>query len=1089
MIESFDAFISYKHAPVDNKAAEEIQNYLEHYHVPAKLAKKLGKKRIERIFRDKAELPITSSLSDNIAYALEHSDFLIVICSHSTKLSAWVPREIDYFLKFHPINHVLTVLAEGEPQDVIPEQLLKTTVIKTDDDGTPLLADDGTPVTEELLLEPLSCDWRMPLRKARQEELPRLAAAILGCSYDELIMRARQYKKRRLTIILGIAASMAAVAIGYLLWSNAQIRENLRQAQINRATYLANASQTILEQEHDGVGSVQLALASVESTGNAASAIPESIYALSKAVYAFSPEQAYDTSYVPNKKYSMGSFVQDMQFSADKKTIFLVDEAAEVRAYDVSSQELLFSRSFEDVFNERMSILPVENDRLLICDGISLHMFSWKDNKELWTFDLWKDSSGNTLSVHVPGSNQLNNYRNIGLVWKESFPDVAMALSPDKTTLAVDGTNDTIRLIDTASGAETDRISLGFKVGENSDYLLNSIQKIIWSENARQIAVLFMYTDYGVSYQVGAAVYDTETKICRSFYTEESSWEDMCFAGPDRLLLLAEGDIMLDDLSKKRAGINGNSSFIYSCSSNAYCFSAADDAVLWKTALSWERPWEVSGSCLYDAAGDFGTESAIFAISDKGYAVDMQSGEILASQTFSLPILNIVTVTGKKAWFFLTDGELASLRNPQEGSFNYQEPTLLDTGTAISLKKLVRVPDEPNNMIFMCLQNSCKDVIGFSIVGDSDGKELDGILLDDYPENNWVYKGRVISVLSDKVCAADISSGEQLFEVSLGSYKLLAEFAPGDLITESDDMAVIVYDEQNNYYCLLINSLDGTVQNIPLEQWPITCRNGILFMLKSDKDGSDQIIKYSLKDRTSETVRLNMPEGKRADALQGFIVSPDAKRVALTSEDKTLFIADLQSGDCRVMKNEAANTNFFVWSMDNKYYALVSNTSINIYRLNGEAVSSVPTGGRQFIAAYFEADSFYVVYNTASLFKYRIQDGKEEGTAQIGLYSNSQNNAYLLFQDGYLFLNVGTQSRGRMSVIDLDTMKMIKLIDGCVDFSPDTGCFIVLDRRSDKKYHYVSFPNYTTEDLIRKGKEFIGGNTPSSEMISRFGLD
>ena len=58
-------------------------------------------KKINRIFRDKDELPITSDLSDTIANALSDSDYLIVICSENTKDSAWVPREIEYFLKNH----------------------------------------------------------------------------------------------------------------------------------------------------------------------------------------------------------------------------------------------------------------------------------------------------------------------------------------------------------------------------------------------------------------------------------------------------------------------------------------------------------------------------------------------------------------------------------------------------------------------------------------------------------------------------------------------------------------------------------------------------------------------------------------------------------------------------------------------------------------------------------------------------------------------------------------------------------------------------------------------------------------------------
>ena len=67
--------------------AKELQRRLEHFPVLAAIRKKTGKKRIEKIFRDKEELPITSDLNNYISQALENADYLIVICSTSTKES------------------------------------------------------------------------------------------------------------------------------------------------------------------------------------------------------------------------------------------------------------------------------------------------------------------------------------------------------------------------------------------------------------------------------------------------------------------------------------------------------------------------------------------------------------------------------------------------------------------------------------------------------------------------------------------------------------------------------------------------------------------------------------------------------------------------------------------------------------------------------------------------------------------------------------------------------------------------------------------------------------------------------------------
>lgn len=81
----YNAFISYRHHPDDIRVAADIHRSLERFHVPRSIRKRTGK--IERLFRDKEELPITSNLTDDIDEALKNSDWLIVICSVHTKES------------------------------------------------------------------------------------------------------------------------------------------------------------------------------------------------------------------------------------------------------------------------------------------------------------------------------------------------------------------------------------------------------------------------------------------------------------------------------------------------------------------------------------------------------------------------------------------------------------------------------------------------------------------------------------------------------------------------------------------------------------------------------------------------------------------------------------------------------------------------------------------------------------------------------------------------------------------------------------------------------------------------------------------
>ena len=1132
MIEKFDAFISYKHAPLDNRVADQIQKGLERFHIPAKIRQEKGRQKIERIFRDKAELPITSSLDNNISYALENSDFLIVICSHSTKLSGWVPREIEYFLKFHPISHVLTVLAEGEPDEVIPEQLLKTTVTRLDEDGEPAVDDEGHVLTEEVPLEPLSCDWRLPLRKARKEELPRLAAAIIGCSYDELIQRARQYRMRRLGIALGAAGVMASVAIGYLIWSRAQIQknyeiaqENLRQAQINQSVYLANASDKVLKQEHDGVGAVQLALASLlgpegvsaapadtEPTEPGASAAadsldaaadfgasavadsldavadsgtrpvtPESVYALTNAVRAYIPEVSYR---YPNKKYSMSSPVARMALDEDRTTLFLLDESGELGVFDIVSQEKLYTRAFEDAFTQRMTVLPCGDSEVFVCDGYKLYLIDWKGGKELWQKDLWVDDKGQEFVVYGADYYNRSQYQSMGFVWKDPYPEVAMALSPDGDTLAIDGSNDVLRLLDVRTGEEVDRAVGGFVDPAMSDYHESLIQKIVWSPNGENVAAVVMPGQM-FTYTVSVMAYELGSGTVHRFDTEEVSWEDLAFAGDNRLLLLTTGNVAGNEVSYRWQAESGYDSILHSCIAPAFCFSLENDTTLWQTDLPWQQPWENAGSCAYAPVEDFGVAAGIFTISNMAYALHLADGAMLSSQEFDSSILSIERVVDGQAMGILKDGKLAFLGSPGSETMNYQMTALVDTGTPLVLTDVLRAPDEPHgNVYFLCQQEKCRDVIGFGVSWDEAGQILDKTF-ETYPDSVRLSGTNLLVCSGDTFTCFDLADGDVTCEVPLDGMKNIIPVLPGELGSGSEAY-VLTGMTEDEYAAKIIDLDSGSAETVMLDMPVSAGRGGWLYGLEAD-DGFGTVVRYSLADRTYERIPVEGPADDYLVANRGFFVSPDGTKATLATHNNSLVLIDLTTGECRFLKEESTDANYFVWSEDGRYYASISNTLIRVFAVDGTPVTEIPTKGRRFCFAYFEGDDLYVAYGSAKLFRYRIEDGSEEGVADISLYLNDMESGEFVFTDSYLYVTAGSKA-GRLSTIDLSEMKRVNLVDSCCGYSPEADRYVVLTGKQGD-YHFVTYPHYSTEELIRKGYEFVGDNQMTTEMRTQYGLD
>lgn len=398
----YNAFISYRHHPQDIKVATQIQRLLEHYKVPRSLRK--NAKGITRLFRDKDELPITSNLTTDITQALANSDYLIVICSTHTQESVWVQREIETFLSTHDRSKVLTVLVDGEPYDTIPEILLKEEL--TD------------PVTGEITvknIEPLSCDWRVSPRKARREELPRLAAALLGCGYNELRQRERQYRTRRMIAAFSAAMAVVLAFLGYFIHSNVQIqqandqlniandqlntantqlqdaneqiRANLDQALRNQSLFLANTATDLME-DGDRLTAIALALEALPQQEGERPYTAEAELALSAAVGTYQVKEtvmavgAMDCDYL----------IRDFKLSEDGALTYIQDDRYVVTVWDNKTLEKIGTAAL-DYPASRM--IPTSGGNMLIFSDWGYKVYCCDPNGNI----LWSAADCKDISV------------------------------------------------------------------------------------------------------------------------------------------------------------------------------------------------------------------------------------------------------------------------------------------------------------------------------------------------------------------------------------------------------------------------------------------------------------------------------------------------------------------------------------------------------------------------------------------------------------------------------------------------------------------------------------------------------------------
>lgn len=361
----YDAFISYRHSEADKFVAENLHKKLEAFRLPNSIVKQRGKdckKKIERVFRDRDELPLAANLADPITQALADSEFLIVICSPRLPLSMWCKKEIETFISMHGRQKVLAVLIEGEPDESFPEELLYRTREVAHEDGTVEIVKES--------VEPLAADVRgsskKEILKKMDEELLRLAAVMFNCAYDDLKQRHKEQKMKKM-LTASLAASAFFLAFGAVSTTMAvriqsqneqiqaqseeiqvkaeqiqlqkeEIELQYQQALYNQSLSMAEKSLDLLE-EGDRLEAMKLALEALGETeeGTPMPVTAEAQYALAESSYVY----LSGDNWIPTYMLKHDANISLMEASPDGTLLMTADQYGNIYIWDVLSNKII----------------------------------------------------------------------------------------------------------------------------------------------------------------------------------------------------------------------------------------------------------------------------------------------------------------------------------------------------------------------------------------------------------------------------------------------------------------------------------------------------------------------------------------------------------------------------------------------------------------------------------------------------------------------------------------------------------------------------------------------------------------------------
>ena len=363
----YNAFISYRHLQLDKAVAKKLHTLLETYHIPSDIAKICGKKKMGKVFRDEEELPLAVSLSENIEYALENSEWLIVICTPALLQSKWCMKEIDYFIEHGKRDRILCVLADGSPETSFPEQL--TTV------DTP----DGPKSVEPLAANIVSSDIKDTLKKLGSEKL-RILAPMLGVGYDDLRKRAKRRRMRILATAAAAVVVVGAAASFYVGTQNRKKAELLLETQRNQIGELLEKADASVS-NNEKIAAASTLLEALEISRAAGGIRKDEIMSgLRKSVYI-------EPFSVISNFGSQNIRVLDAVATPDGKRVLGIVNNNSVACMDCATGEILYQVTGSNSQINSLSISPDGQRFLAVCDmAKNVTVWDIKDGSQVFTY-------------------------------------------------------------------------------------------------------------------------------------------------------------------------------------------------------------------------------------------------------------------------------------------------------------------------------------------------------------------------------------------------------------------------------------------------------------------------------------------------------------------------------------------------------------------------------------------------------------------------------------------------------------------------------------------------------------------------------
>lgn len=1059
----YDAFVCYKHGPVDSAAALTLQRSLENYRAPKSVSQK--RKPFGRVFLDEGELSSCADLGQQIREALKNSGWLIVICSPDTPTSPWVRQEIDTFLEYHDRSRILAVLTGGDIASSFPPQL------KADGNG---VGEVFAP--HALCSTPQEAAW-----KIKGDTLLKIIAPMLGTTYDTLKQRHRIYQLQRAT---AITAGFLLAAVGFAAYAvnraavianqAVRIEQEYENALINESRFLVEQAQKRLD-EDDPLGAAELALAALPSENQNRPVLTEAECVLGKALGIYTtPSSVLDTVTPVGKiETAYSAFCLD-----DTKKYLLAWDGNRLKpGIQVWNTESLCL--VQELMTDALvapTLLGAYDGAIFASNSKKITCMNFLSGKENW---VWEAEEIRYASIS-----------------EDRKTLIALTLGEPEAAK--------ISILSAAGGTCTTLHS--FPIPENQ--YLSSIKA---SPDLKWAIVETLKEDsmYGVFPYSYLYLMNLETGDFFLLLEDECSIEEVRFLG-DRLYVIRSSGYTLTTNQ-------GKTTFEYITPVTQYleAYQPESGELLWNSQqVSYPKTTGIRAieETHYDDSTTTG-EGILFTYSNRCVLVDKQTGKTVREYELPDAVMDIqhmengFETINANGWYSRVDYDI-----------DY------DTDTVVNLQywnNQISAACSDGETFFV--QSNPVFQKGFTIRKYQRDKWDDGYcVLWNSEKSSWqVYASRstpegtsILLARDHQVCLID-GKGKAIIrdipeEISFSAYSQsgsISEDGTKLYLASTDWEDDSLWLDYKRFYVL--DLLTGAMEEMPLPQKPVEelYVKGTVFFGDSlffafsqtvySEDGNwtsnanYNVYEWSFTENTlTQRYRLTVDEAQEQIIFRSDWVEPERGRCALiirNREDDSyrVLTIDLNTGEAVstpvacLTESEETGLSWYLgphfWNADGTRLFLLCGNSVSILGRDGQPERSIPvTGETANIWLSPDETSLFHYSKDNILTRYRVSDGMCLGSAAMndysvfGLSSAYKDNLSWEFIDENT-LAVYTSREGFLLELSGETVKVKNTIEQCVGYDASHDRFLTFDGQE-----LGSFPHYTLAQLIDKGNRLLG---------------